>query len=213
MSASEGRARSHLHLVSARDDSEEALLTRARAGDAQALELLLAGLVPQVHRWAYGVAGPHADLQDLTQEALIELAVALPTFRGDSSLKTFARRVVVRTVWRSFKKRRRLQLRPLFDAAEPMTVVDPEARAMGSRGLQRLYRCVEKLPEKRRMAFALCGIEGMTPTEAGEALGLPSTVVRARLKHARKELARMLQHDPYLAALMNSSSRGGRDDT
>ena len=214
MSARDGAAQPRLRLVPAPAESDQERLDRVRAGDTAALDAMLTSLLPQVHRWTYGVVGGYADVQDLTQEALIELAVALPTFRGESSVNTFARRVVVRTVWRAFKKRKKREHRPLLEVAEPVNAVDPEHRAMGSQGLARLYRCVDRLPEKRRVVFMLCAVEGMTPTEAGEALGVHSTVVRSRLKHARRELTRMLQHDPYLSALMTSSTAGGdHDDT
>ena len=73
---------------------------------------------------------------------------------------------------------------------------------MSREALRRLYRCLERLPKKRRVAFVLCAIEGMTPMEAAMIVGARPGAVRSRLMHARREVARMLSADPYVSALL-----------
>jgi RNA polymerase sigma factor (sigma-70 family) len=176
----------------------------ARAGDAAALSALLTELLPRVRAWLHRLLGPRADLDDATQEALTELALALPRFHGESALSTYAHTITVRTAYRFFGKgggETPLELVPL--AAEEL---DPESRAMAREALRRLYRALRRLPANRRVAFVLCAIEGMTPAQAAEVEGTSAGAMRSRLMHARDELERLLAHDPYVGALV----RGGR---
>jgi len=177
-------------------------LDAMRAGDRAALSSLLGELLPRVRVWLHRLLGPRADLDDATQETLTELALALPRFAGESALSTYAHRVTVRTAYRFFGRAAETPLELVPPAAEEL---DPESRAMAREALRRLYRALRRLRANRRVAFVLCAIEGMAPTEAAELEGISAEAMRSRLMHARAELARMLAHDPYVGALL----RGG----
>ncbi len=157
----------------------------------------LVRLTPRVKAWLFRQLGPGVDLDDALQDALTELARAIPRFDGRSRLETYAYRIVVRSASRTRRKLRRTQhlelVPPLAD------VVDPESRAMSREALRRLYAVLDKLPEKRRRAFILCCIEGLEPREAAEVEDVSSDVMRSRLRHARADVAKHLRRDPYLA--------------
>lgn len=170
-----------------------------QASDPRALQQALRLLLPDVRRWLHRLLGPRADLDDATQDVLIALAKALPRFEGRSSPQTFAHRITLRTAYRYFGKRKRdegLQLVP-----PPPDEIDPESRAMNREALQRLYACLDDLPENRRVAFVLCAIEGLSPSEAAEVAGCTPNALRTRLSHARAEVAKRLKSDPYMARL------------
>lgn len=170
-----------------------------RAGERDVIEEVLSELLPEVRKLLFRLLGPRADLDDAVQDALCAIADALPRYEGRASLVTFARKIALRVSYRYFRRE------PLETALElvppPPDEVDPESRAMSREALRRLYRCLEKLPKKRRVAFVLCAIEGMTPQEAASIVGTRPGAMRSRLMHARREVARMLSADPYVAAL------------
>ena len=83
---------------------------------------------------------------------------------------------------------------------------DPEERVSQRQTLDKLYRCLDKLSPKRRVAFVLCAIDGLTPAEAAEIEEVPSLIIRARLMQARNEIARLMRGDPYAEELLR-----GRD--
>ncbi|MEM9068177.1 MAG: RNA polymerase sigma factor [Myxococcota bacterium] len=175
-----------------------------QAGDPRALEDALRQLLPRVRRWLMRLLGPRPDLDDATQDALVALAKALPRFEGRSKATTFAHRITVRTAYRYFRRRQREEALTLVPP--PPDAIDPESRAMDREALRRLYRCLERLPKKRRVAFVLCCIEGMSPAEAAEVEGISGVAMRSRLSHARAEIARRLDHDPYISRLAGRSS-------
>jgi len=167
-------------------------LVALRRGDERVLEDVLVQLVPMVRTWVFRFVGPTDAAQDAVQEALIELAAALPRFRGDASVATFARRITLRTASRHVRKLR-AQPSPIGNVElELDDLRDPEGQAIARRRLLRLYECLGRLPPNRRSAFILCAVEGLTPREAAEIEGTTSLVMRSRLTRARADIARLM---------------------
>jgi len=175
-------------------------LEALRAGDRAVLEEVVAELLPPVRRQLHRMLGPRADLDDAVQDALTEIAKALPRFEGRASLRTLARKITLRVAYRHFGKRRKETSLSLV--APPPDRIDPESKAMSREALVRLHRCLDRLPAKRRAAFLLCDVEGLSPQEAAELEGVSPVAMRSRLMHARREIARRLSADPYVTALL-----------
>jgi RNA polymerase sigma-70 factor (ECF subfamily) len=167
----------------------------------------LRALMPHVRRWLFRLLGRSPDLDDATQEALAAIAAFLPRFEGRSKLATAAHQITVRVAYRYFGKAREvpLELAPeLVDVASGV-----ESRVMAREALARLQRCLARMPAKRRIAFVLCAIEGFAPSEAARIAGTTAIAMRCRLTYARREIARMLNGDPYLARWLARDREAG----
>ncbi len=172
-------------------------LALLRAGDRDAIREALQEMLPHVRRWLFRLLGRSPDLDDATQEVLAELARFLPRFEGRSKLETAAHKITVRVAYRYFASHKEVALEAVPELIAPH--VDADARVLAREALARLQRCLRRLPAKRRAAFVLCAIEGLTPAEAAEIAGTTAIAMRCRLLWARREVTRMLAHDPYLA--------------
>jgi RNA polymerase sigma factor (sigma-70 family) len=163
-------------------------------------EQVLRDLLADARRWIARYAGPRADLDDLVQEAMIELVVALERFRGDSSVRTYAHRVVLRTTARELTRRRATQKRIelVAEIEREDGAGDPERELSDRQAMARFYDALLALSEKRRNAFVLCAIERLPHDEAAAIEGVSVETLRARLKHARADLERVLVRDPLL---------------
>jgi RNA polymerase sigma factor (sigma-70 family) len=170
--------------------SEDERLSAVRRGDARALQQTLVELLPFVRKKLHRLLGPRADLDDATQDALIELADALPRFEGRAKVTTFAHRIVVRVAYRHYGKKR--EAVPFFEDAHEAHGSSPEEEVSSREALAKLHRVLAKLPDKRRVAFVLCEIEGLEPNEAAEVAGTTALAMRTRLHYARSEVRRML---------------------
>ncbi len=92
------------HPVSSRgpldNESSLRLLERVRAGDAEALEVLLTRYRPRLVRWAHGRLGPGVrslgDTEDLVQNTLIRALRSLDTFEatGASGFERYLRTAI-----------------------------------------------------------------------------------------------------------------------
>lgn len=172
-------------------------LALLRAGDPDATRDALRALLPHVRRWLYRLLGRSPDLDDATQDALAQIAGFLPRFEGRAKLETVAHQIAVRVAYRYFAKAKEVSLEVVPELVDVAT--SAESRLMAREALARLHRCLGRLPAKRRIAFVLCAIDGLTPTEAARVAGTSAVAMRCRLVYARREIARMLRTDPYLA--------------
>jgi RNA polymerase sigma-70 factor (ECF subfamily) len=176
---------------------DPARLTLLRAGDPDEIHETLRELLPGVRRLLFRLLGRSPDLDDATQDAMTELARFLPRFEGRSKLATAAHRIVVRVAYRYFRSPDAVALESVPEPAD--TLSDIDARLAAREALARLQRCLRRMPAKRRVAFVLCAIEGLTPSEAARLVGTTSLAMRCRLTWARRELARRLGSDPYMS--------------
>ncbi len=172
-----------------------------RAGDEAALTEALTELLPRVRVWLFRLLGPSSYLDDAVQDCLIELARALPRFRGDSALSTYAHRIAVRVGYRYLRRRSRASEVPLSLVPALVGGISPETQAAQREILEHLYQCLDRLSKKRRVAFVLCDIEGLSPGSAARVAGIAPAAMRSRLKHARREVGRMLGDDVFLERL------------
>lgn len=167
--------------------------TRAETVDHEREQLR--EVLPHVRKWLVRLLGArHPELDDATQEALSEIARFLPKFEGRSKLTTAAHTITVRVAYRYFGRAPVEEL----DDDPPADASGPEEQVMAREALARLHRCLAKLPAKRRIAFVLCAVEGLTPTEAAAIAGTTALAMRCRLVWARREVERMLAKDPYV---------------
>ena len=161
-----------------------------RVDERAEIERVLLSLLPKVRLWLHRLLGPRGPIDDATQDALIALASGLKSFEGRSSLQTYAHRITVRVAYRYYS---RAESREPYDPdGQQSAGPTPEAELQRDQVLERLHRCLAKLPARRRTAFVLCAIEGLTPQEAAELEGTNAGTMRSRYMHAREELARML---------------------
>jgi RNA polymerase sigma-70 factor (ECF subfamily) len=183
---------------------------RPAPGDPTDAERLLE-VLPVVRALLHRICWSPSDVDDLTQEVLIEVARALPRFEGRSQLTTYVHTITVRVAyrWLGATAKRRERESPLDLVAPPADTLDPESRALAREALRRLYRALDRLAPKLRVAFLLCDVYGLDPSEAATAEGVSSGTIRARLFRARVEVRRRLGNDPYLARLIDGAAPDG----
>jgi RNA polymerase sigma-70 factor (ECF subfamily) len=135
------------------------------------------------------------DLADeLVQDIRFALWRALPSFRGQSSLRTFVARLATNRAITHVKRRARLpRLQALsdgFPACEP----DPEHQAISLDRRAKLVAAVRALPLSLRQV-ALLALEGLTSAEIANVLGVTANAVAVRMTRA-KELLRKQFGEP-----------------
>jgi RNA polymerase sigma-70 factor (ECF subfamily) len=144
-------------------------LERARAGDASALEELLASVAPSVHRFGLRMCKDPHDAEDVLQDTLLAIATHLGEFEGRSSFLSW-----VFTLARTACSRRRRGLknqRPasLSDVAEPLDPArTPEERASDREIASAVGAALDSLSEEHREVILLRDVEGLTAPDAAE---------------------------------------------
>jgi RNA polymerase sigma factor (sigma-70 family) len=152
-----------------------------------------------VARQMRAFAGPHRDLPDLIQEALLELELA--RFQQKSKFSTFSHAVCYR-VWirhLRFSSRFKRKIVQFFgddmpDAAAPS---DPFQDLESFERYQRLYRALERVGAVRRAVLVMHDLEGLEVLEISHIVGASEATVRSRLRDGRTRLSELLRKDPY----------------
>lgn len=146
---------------------------------------------PAVMKQLRRIFGPKADLDDVFQAVFVEVLRSLPRFRGESQLKTWIHRIALNVAYQEMRMtyRERGTFSALDDEAEPAADIDLEAQIADQQALELLYRGLEELDPKKRIAIVLHDIEGLPLREIGERLGRPLQTVASQVKTGRAELA------------------------
>src|SRR6188472_1207364 len=90
------------------------LIKRAQRGEPQALRELFVRYRGDVTRVAFRVLGPSADLDDVVQEAFVQVYRSLGSYQGTAKFSTWLYRVVTNV---ARMHRRRERARPQLDGA------------------------------------------------------------------------------------------------
>lgn len=173
------------------------LLRRAQAGDASALDALMARYRPRIARWASGRLPAYArdliDTQDLVQETLIQAFRRIERFeiRGEGALQAYLRQILLNAVRMEL---RRIKRRPTSDELNedlPAEQSTPLDAAIGSETMDRYEAALERLsPAERELIIAHVEF-GFTHQELAAAFERPTAnAARVALQRALLRLAR-----------------------
>ena len=187
-------------------DSTLTLLTRARAGDQEALNDLFARYIPSLRRWASGRlprwARDVAETQDLVQETVIQAFKRIEGFdhRGEGALQAYLRQAVMNRIRDELRRAARRPAPEELDADAPDQGVSPLEAAVGSEALERYETALERLTETERELIVARVDLGMTYAELAVACGKPSAdAARMAVSRALVRLAEEMNEPPRMA--------------
>lgn len=166
------------------------LLTRyAATRDQTAFELLVWRHAGAVWATCRRMLSPdRAAAEDACQAAFLALALHANRLRQSAAVAGWLRKVAVRACLdlQGRKRTAPLPADPSSVSREPgQTAADAELRAALDDGLN-------QLPERFRLPFVLCEVDGMSNAEAAAVLGCAVGTVESRLTRARQRLRRFL---------------------
>jgi RNA polymerase sigma-70 factor (ECF subfamily) len=188
----------------------ESLVERARRGERDALEELLAGVAPQIKRFGLLMCKNEHDADDVLQDTLISVANNLAGFEGRASLSSW-----VFALTRSACARRRRGLKNRPPAADddrderPDPAASPEAVASDREIGAAVTRALAGLSDEHREVIVLRDVEGLSAAEAATALGVSVDALKSRLHRAREALRVALR--PLLEPAATPSAPGCPD--
>ncbi|ROQ93177.1 RNA polymerase sigma factor [Desulfosoma caldarium] len=180
------------------------LVRRAQAGDADAMDAIIAAYQHMVFTVAYPLCGFDRDeAMDVTQETFIQVFRKIGQFEGRSSLGAWIRRIAINASRLALKrKNRRLQFilpwrffknkeneeRPLDlpGNSDGAALKDP-LETLSTKELTRdVGKAMEGLSEKQRTVFVLKVFEEMTIAEIAETTGMALGTVKTHLFRATR---------------------------
>lgn len=168
--------------------SETDLVARLKAGDEEAAHEFFDRYAARIRRFiANSLGTASAEAEDVLQETFIALADALPFFRGDSSLFTFACAIAHRKVLSLIRTNaRRASLMRTAPVAEIVT-----QRETGTN--REFNRALGEIRPEYREVLILKYVEEIQVSEIARILRIGEHAVESRLARARKALRKSLK--------------------
>ncbi len=178
------------------DDND--IVRRARGGDRQALEALIARFDQYVFGVALLVLGDRVDAQDAAQDALLKAVRGLKGYNGRAAFRTWLYRITVNVCRDALRRHARRRETDLDDGVP--FAGDGPLQAQLSRERQRaVWQAVQSLDPPLREVVVLRYYLDLPCAEVAEATGAPVNTVYWRLHQARKKLEPLLLADDVLS--------------
>jgi RNA polymerase sigma factor (sigma-70 family) len=187
-------------------NSTLSLLTRAKAGDQDALDDLFARYLPLLSRWARGRlplwVRDASDTQDLVQETLLQTFKKIEGFehRGEGAFQAYLRQAVMNRIRDCMRKAHRRPEREELDEQAPDTALSPLEAAIGSEALEQYDAALERLDDDDRELVVARVELGLSYAEVAAATGKPTpNAARMAVSRALVKLAQEIRGPDTLA--------------
>ncbi len=190
-----------------------------RLGDAELVQAVVCGDVDAVgvvwDRYSSlvrsvlrGSLGPDSSVEDLLQEVFIVFLRCARDLRDANALRAFLIAVAVRLVTVELRRRRVRRWVTLSPNDEmPDSSVMPRDFA-GLETLRGLYRILERMPNRRRLAFVLRNVQGLEITEVAKALDVSESTAKREIARARAVIHIRSRGEPALWQYLQSLEGG-----
>jgi len=130
-----------------------------------------------------------ADAEDLLQNSFIDVFTKLDTFRFQSTIGAWIKRIVVNNCI-NFLKKRRLYFEEIDDRIGDRVDTQPEEEP--SLSVQAIKDAIFQLPDGYRVVFSLYQMEGYDHKEIAEILNVSEQTSKSQYSRARKKLRELL---------------------
>jgi RNA polymerase sigma-70 factor (ECF subfamily) len=178
------------------------LIERLKKGDEAAFKEIVESSQGLVYNTALGIVQNPEDAEDVAQEVFVQLYESIRSFKGESKLSTWLYRITVSKAMDHLRKKKRKKrfayVQSLFGANEqliydPPDFVHPGVSLDNKEKAKELFKAIDQLPPKQKIAFTLNRIEGLNYQEISEIMKLTVASVESLLHRARKNLRKNLE--------------------
>jgi RNA polymerase sigma-70 factor, ECF subfamily len=176
---------------SARDKQ---LLEAAAGGDRRAAEALVRALLPRVRNLVRYFVRGDSEVDDIAQESLLNILRGAGTYRAEGNVRSWADRIVVRTVFAHIRRARVAQARHVEYTPDLAPVSDGET-GQSFLARRKAVRALDSVPDEQREVLVMHHVLGLSVKEIADESGTPFETVRSRLRLGMARLRSALGDD------------------
>jgi len=169
---------------------EKRLIKNCLRQDRMAQRMLYEKYKTAMFTCAYRICNDQELAQDILQEAFINVFKYLKSFKGQGTLGSWIKTIVVRT---AIKEVKGLHLHVEVSETNGGQELCFDDTLTG----QLLHELVKSLPNKSRVVFTLIEIEGYAHKEVAEMMGVSTGTTKSQLHYAKQMLKKKLELRGY----------------
>ena len=183
--------------------TDVAVITRAKAGDADAFRDLVQRHSRPIFRLAYRMTGNEHDADDVVQETFLRAYRQIDRFEERANFSTWVHRIAVNCSLDLLRSRGRHEknritnnvdedgedMTPEFESTDPQ----PDRLLLSNEMKQHVAKALERLSGNERTAFILRHFEGMPVEEIGKTLGIQVNAAKHTIFRAVRKLRESLE--------------------
>jgi len=181
--------------------NEQELILQLRQGNEPAFRWLVNHYRNRVFHTLLNIVQDTRETEDAAQEVFIQVYESIHSFKEESSLSTWIYRIAVRKgldKLRRRKSRQRLrQVLPWWMPEEKRSAEDhfyhPGIVVENKEKASVLFKAIDSLPEKQKVAFTLIKVQGMSYEEACAVMEQNIKAVESLVTRAKGNLQKKLE--------------------
>ena len=172
-------------------DQHHELVRRCLQGERKAQFSLYQAYAKAMYNICHRMMGNRSEAEDVLQNAFVDVFTKLNSFRFESSVGAWIKRIVINQCINALKKRK-LTWVELND--QTMEVEDEVAKPGLDHGdIDRIRRCIDLLPDGYRVVFSLYLLEGYDHQEISTILGISEGASKSQYSRAKKKIYQLLE--------------------
>jgi RNA polymerase sigma factor (sigma-70 family) len=181
--------------------NEQELIQQLRQKNEQAFRWLVENYRNRVFHTVLNILQDGKEAEDAAQETFIQIFESIRLFKEESSLSTWIYRIAVHKALDKIRRRKTRQrlhtILPWWMPEEKKSgdalFLHPGIVAENKEKAAILFKAIESLPEKQKLAFTLIKVQGMNYEEACEILQQNIKAVESLITRARANLQKQLE--------------------
>ena len=174
-------------------DPDVELIERYFAGDTSAFDEIMIRYERQIYRVCYRFVEHREDAMDLAQDVFVKAFEHLPTFRRESTLKTWLYRIAINHCLNHVKKHSQEFVQVTESTSSTKSSAQAELEHQERR--QRFRRLVKRLPPKQKAILELRVNEQLSYEEIAKISGRSVSTIKASVFFALEKLRKFVK-DP-----------------
>ena len=184
--------------------NEVELIQGLRNGEEVAFKFLVNNYQDRVFNTAIGIVQNAEDAEDVAQEVFIQVFRSVQSFKAESKLSTWIYRITTTRALdhlRSRKSKKRFGfLQRLFGEGNEPIYELPDFHHPGvtldrKENAALLFKAIDKLPEKQKIAFTLNKLEDLSYVEVSDVMQVSVPAVESLMHRAKQNLREMLEKE------------------
>lgn len=171
--------------------TETELVRLCLAGQESAQRQLYGRYVGAMFHTVLRLVANRSDAEDVTQEVFVKVFEKLESFRGESTLGAWIKRITVNTTLNFLRQANRLQT-VAFEHQSPLPDEPEVDETAWAHDIRRIHEAITELPDGCRAVFSLHLLEGFRHQDVAQLLGISESTSKTQYMRAKRILREKL---------------------